>query len=191
MAKPFTWDDTRFKATIKRYCDLKKRVDLKKELRRRAKNVGMRLIKFFAERGVDVREIEDKVKSLGYRVKVRSKILKLRGKRGGLISKKRMISLEIRARKNAKGFTSTGWFPAVEKLGGNPKDKKKRTGPRRGFLVERFSNINKSETLVNRQPGAAHTMDKLKTPVQAALDAEVEDMMKYIHRKLQEAAALP
>lgn len=189
MAKAFTWDDSRFKVAIKQYCEIRKRIDLKKELRRRAKNVGMRLIKFFAERGMDVNEMIAKVKSLGYRVKVRTKIKQLRGKKGGRISRKRMISLEIRARRNSKAFTATGWFPAVEKLGGNPKDKKTRTGPRRGFLVERLSGSKKSETLVNRQPGAGYTMDKLKTPVQAALDAEVEDMMKYIHRKQAEAAA--
>ena len=188
MSSPATYDDRAFKKALKNYLDLRKNVDPKKELKRRAKNVGMRLVKIYKDKGVSLQEISAKVASLGDRLKVRPKI---RAK-GRLNPRKwthrRMVAAELRARKSAKGFTATGWFPSVERLGGTPRDNVKRTGPRRGKLIEKLTGFDISETLINQQPGAAHVMEKNTTPIQAALDAETADIVKYTDRKLREAA---
>lgn len=177
------WDDKGFQKAIKAYCDIKKNVDLKKELKRRAKNVGMRLIKIYKDKGVVLDDITQKVRSLGTRVRIRPKIL-ASGK-----SFKQMIAAELRARKSAKGFTSTGWFPSVEKLGGSPRrEMRPGGGPRRGKLIEKLGMGEMSETLVNQQPGAEHTHDKNVTLEQQALDAETADLVTYIVRKQDEAA---
>jgi hypothetical protein len=190
MSNPAIWDDTGFKKAIKSYLDLKKNVDPKKELRRRAKNIGMRLISTYKAKGVDLNEITRKVESLraAKRVKIRPKIRAKARLNPGKWSYDRMVSSELRARKSAKGFTATGWFPSVEQLGGKPRDKATRTGPRRGKLIEKMGFLEKSETLVNQQPGAAHVASKTQGDMQRALDAETADMVAYIARKQDEAA---
>lgn len=181
--QPLEWDDRNFKRAIGQYLDLKKNVDPVKELKRRAKNVGMRLIKIYKTKGVNLGDITAKVKSLGPRVKIRPKI------RAKKISHEKMIKAELNARRSAKGFTSTGWFPSVQKLGGNPqRQSRPGTGPKRGALVEKLNGSEKSETLVNQQPGAVHVMQKDKSDIQKALDDETADMAKYIARKQNEAA---
>lgn len=182
-----TWDDTNFKKGLKDYLNLRKNIDPKKELRRRAKNVGMRLIGIFKKKGVNVSDITSKGKSLGSRLRVRPSI-KAKGKLRGW-TWARMLRAEINARRSAKGFTSTGWFPAVEKLGGNPKRvMRPGSGPRRGKLIEQMGTFVKSETLVNEQPGAEHTAGKTAGDMQKALDDETADMVAYVDRKLREAA---
>lgn len=195
MSTPaFTWDDKAFTKALRQYLDLKKNVNPAKELRRRGKNVGIRLIKIYKEKGVVLADITDKVKSLGYRVKIRQKIrlkgkLTKRGKWRG-ITRRQMIAAELRARKSAKGFTATGWFPSVTNLGGNPKrEMRSGSGPRRGKLIEKLGSGEMSETLVNQQPGAGLVQTKNRSLEQAALDAETADMVIYIDKKLREAAA--
>lgn len=186
MAKSETsFKDAGFQKALKQYLNLKKNVEPKKELRRRAKNIGIKLVKIYKEKGAKLDVITTKVKSLGNRVKIRSKI---RSKRGKKWTHARMIAAELRARRSAKGFTATGWFPSVVKLGGNPRDTARRTGPRRGKLIESLGGNNISETLVNQQPGAAHVKRMSKTLEQQAMDAETADMVKYIARKQNEAA---
>lgn len=189
MSSPATYDDRAFKKALKSYLDLKKNVDPKKELKRRAKNVGMRLIKLYKEHGVNLQAITTKVKSLGDRVKIRPKIRAKARLDPSKWTYKRMIAAELRARRSAKGFTSTGWFPPVEKLGGNPKrEVRAGGGPRRGKLVEKLSGFDISETLVNQQPGAAYVLEKNAALAQAALDAETADMVVYMDRQLKKAA---
>jgi len=185
MSEPAIWDDRDFQRGLKRYLDLKKNVEPKKELRRRAKNVGLRLVKIYKQKGVVLANITAKVNSLGVRVKIRPKIL---AKRGVRWTRQRMIQAELRARRSAKGFTATGWFPSVIALGGNPRDTERRTGPRRGKLEERLGGNNMSETLVNSQPGAAFTQNKVQTDEQRALDLETADMVAYICKKENEVA---
>lgn len=180
----FVLDDKDFQKSLKTYLDLRKNVDPKKELRRRAKNVGMRLTRIYKTKGVSLQEITAKVNSLGSRVKIRPKI---RAKKGKTFRQK--IRMELSARRSAKGFTATGWFPAVEKLGGNPKRvQRPGGGPRRGKLIERMGFFEKSETLVNQQPGAAHVQGKTSALEQQALNQETADMVKYIQRKQAQAA---
>lgn len=195
--KAATWDDKNFQFALKEYCNLKKNVEPKKELRRRAKNIGMRLIKIYKEKGVSLDAITQKVKSLGVRVKIRPKIraktfaAKL-SKKGKLLHTphQEMIAAELRARRSAKGFTATGWFPAVKALGGNPRrTERPGTGPQRGTLIEELgSDTEISETLVNQQPGAELVMDKNDTDIQKALDDETLDMVTYIIKKQDEVA---
>lgn len=182
-----TFDNREFNKALQAYLDIRKNVNPKEEIKRRAKNIGMKLIKTYKEKGTDLAEITAKVKSLGFRVKIRDKIKNKIGKNGRKLTIQQQIAAETRARRSAKGFTATGWFPAVTKLGGNPKDKK-RTGPQRGTLVEKLWGFNISETLVNDQPGAGYTFDKLKSPIQEAIDKETADMVIYILRKQDEAA---
>lgn len=191
-----SWDDKNFQIILRKYLDLKKNVDPKKELKRRAKNVGMRLIKIYKEKGVSLDAITQKVKSLGPRVKIRPKIrAKIWGakvsKNGKVLrtSHQTMIAAELAARRSAKGFSSTGWFPAVKKLGGVPKRAERAgTGPQRGSLVEKLGSGEMSETLINQQPGAGGVMDKNDALIQKALDDETKDMTDYIVKKLNEAA---
>jgi len=186
------WDDTAFRAALKDYMNLRKNVDPAKEIKRRGKNIGMRLITVYKEKGVVLNDISAKVKSLGKHVKIRPKI-RQKARRWTHTSKgqrwtyKRMIAAEVRARKSAKNFTATGWFPSVEKLGGSPRDKQHRTGPKRGKLIEKLTGSNVSETLVNQQPGSVVVANKATGLVQKALDAETADMVKYIVRKQNQA----
>lgn len=182
-----TWNDTNFKNGLKNYLDFKRNVDPKTELRRRAKNVGMRLVGIFKTKGVSLSDITSKARSLGGRLKVRPKIL-AKGKALGW-TWARILRAETNARRSAKGFTSTGWFPSVEKLGGSPKRAiRPGGGPRRGKLIEKMGTFVKSETLVNEQPGAGHTADKTAGDTQKALDDETADMAAYVDRKLRQAA---
>lgn len=187
---PFVFDDRNFRRALGSYLDLKKNVEPKKELRRRAKNIGLRLVRIYKEKGVVLQDITTKVDSLreSGRVKIRPKIRANAKANPSKWTYARMIDSELRARKSAKGFTATGWFPAVEQLGGTPRDTARRTGPRRGKLVEKMGLLESSETLVNQQPGAVHVLDKNRGLIQQALDAETSDMVKYIARKQNEAA---
>jgi len=182
----FVLDDKDFQKSIKTYLDLRKNVDPKKELRRRAKNVGMRLTRIYKKEGVDQSYFDSKTAEVVARFTLRIRP-KIRAKKG--ISLWQKIRMELRARKSAKGFTATGWFPSVEKLGGNPKRvQRPGGGPRRGKLIERMGIFEKSETLVNQQPGAAHVQGKTESLEQQALDQETADMVKYIKRKQAQAA---
>lgn len=186
MANPTEWDDKGFQKALRVYLDLRKNVDPNKELRRRAKNIGLTLIKIYKDKGVDLNAITQKVNSLGNRVKIRPKI-RLKGKLKGK-SHKQMIAAELRARRSSKGFAATGWFPSVKALGGSPRDKGTRTAPQRGKLEEKLTGNNISETLVNQQPGSGYVMNKTKSDCQKALDDETADLVKYITRKQNEAA---
>lgn len=178
--------DAGFQKGLREYLNLRKNIDPKRELRRRAKNIGMRLVKLYKEKGVTLSMITAKVRSLGYKVKIRSKIM---AKRGAKWTQKRKITAELNARRSAKGFSSTGWFPSVERLGGSPKRPiRPGGGPRRGKLIEKLGGNNISETLVNQQPGAAVVQNKNRALEQQAMDAETEDLVKYIVRKQNEVA---
>lgn len=183
-----TFTDRNFQKALKEYLNLRKNVDPPKELKRRAKNIGLRLIKIYKDKGVDVETISAKVNSLGNRVRVRQKIRrKLR--KGNRLTHKQMIAAELRARRSAKGFTATGWFPSVRKLGGRPsRQERTGTGPQRGKLIEKLSGSDISETLVNSQPGAVVVLDKSKNGCQKALVDETADLTKYIVRKQNEVA---
>lgn len=180
MASGASWDDRAFQKALAQYLDLKKNVEPVKELKRRAKNIGLRLIKIYKDKGVNLQDIS--LSKIGNNIRIRPKI------RAKKISYKKMIAAELRARRSAKGFTATGWFPGVEKLGGSPRDKSTRTGPQRGTLVEKLTGNDISETLVNQQPAAAFVMGKDPGLYQKVLDDETADMVKYIVRKQDEAA---
>lgn len=180
------FQDKEFNKALGQYCDFRKNVDPKKELRRRAKNVGMRLIRIYKAKGVVLSDITRAGRVLGPRLKIRPKIRAM-GKLKGW-THKQMLAAELRARKSARGFTATGWFNPVEKLGGTPRDNQKRTGPRRGKLVEKLTGLEQSETLVNQQPGAGHVLEKNKGLCQQALDEETADMVKYIVDRQDKAA---
>lgn len=195
-----TWDDTGFKKALEQYLDLRKNVDPQKELKRRAKNVGIKLIKLYKDKGVNLGDISKF--AIGDNIRIRPKIRakfygkfkkikrgKNKGQAGAMFTYEEMIGAELRARRSAKGFTSTGWFPAVKKLGGSPQRKARAgTGPQRGKLEEKLTGSNISETLINQQPGAVVVLQKNKGLAQQALDTETADMVKYIARKQNEAA---
>ncbi len=184
-----TLDDKNFQRALRRVCELRGITNIPQELRRRAKNVGFRLVNIYKKNGVQLQQITQKVRSLeaSRRVKIRPGI-RAKGRANGL-SYKQLVGAEIRARRSAKGFTATGWFPAVERLGGKPKRQiRGNGGPRRGKLIEKLGRGEMSETLVNQQPGAGHVQGKSRALEQQALDAETADMVVYIVRKMNEAA---
>jgi hypothetical protein len=186
MAQPMfsvTYDDSGLSEAFRMYFDLKKNIDIKKEVRRRAGNVALRLVGIYKKNAPSKGDITTKVDSLGYRVKVRPKIRKLAGK-----TQWKKIQLELAARQRARTFTCTGWFPAAEKLGKSPRKNRGVTGPIRGRHQEKASLLSVTETLINDQPGAAHMMDRSGNALQMALDKERDDMLKYIMRKQDEAA---
>lgn len=174
-----SFDDRDFQRALKQYLDLRGNVDPQKELRRRAKNIGMRLIAIYKIWTPSRELIRNKVRALGKRVKIREAIRKKGGQLPG------MIRAEIRARQNAISFTATGWFPAVTKLGGRPRKKKNLRGPMRGSMEERQGS-RAHVTLVNEQPGAAQVAKHAGAAMQHAIDAERDDMLIYIERKIDQ-----
>ena len=182
MAITFQYDDSGFNAALKKYLALRPNVEPQKELRRRAKNIGMRLIRIYKQNAPSVADIKKAAQNAGWKIKTRPAIKKRKGKRAD------QVKAEINARIKARTFTATGWFPAVEALGGSPRSKKGVRGPKRGRLVEKTGGSDMSETLVNLQPGAEHTGDKAGTAIQRAIEQERDDMLKYISRKLEQAA---
>lgn len=200
MPKSWDWDDKAFQVALKRYLDLKKNVDPPKELRRRAKNVGIKLIQLYEKKGVNLEDIT--LFAIGDNIRIRPKIRakmhgkfraikrgKLKGQPGAMWTYEEIVKRELNARRSAKGFTSTGWFPAVKKLGGSPRRQVRAgTGPQRGKLDEKLTGLSISETLINQQPGAAHVMQKNKGLAQQALDLETADLVKHVAKKENEVA---
>jgi Lon protease-like protein len=182
MASNTKYDDTAMRAALRQYLDLKKNVEPDKEVRRRAKNVGMKLIRIYKDNAPTVAEIKDLAVKLGYRIKTRPGIVKKKGSRA------KQVAAEIKARIAARTFSATGWFPAVEALGGSPKIAQRIKGPKRGSIAQKRGLASVQVTLVNDQPGAEQTASKKGNAMQQALDAETADMLKYIMRKQQEAA---
>lgn len=181
-----SYDDSGWSKAFAQYLDIRKNIKPKPEIRRRAKNIGMRLITISKKSGPSKGEITTKVRGLSYRLRIRPSIRK---RFPG--NKDKQIEAELRARIRARAFTATGWFPAVEKLGGNPQGKVAQSaqrGPRRGRLVERLGIFEFSESLINDQPGAAQVMDRSGNGMQMAIEQEMRDMLKYIIRKQAEAA---
>jgi len=182
MPAPFTYDDSAMRSALKQYLDLRKNVDPDTEVKRRAKNVGMKLITIYKGNAPTAAQIKADAAKIGFALKVRGGIQKKGGKRA------KQIKAEIRARVNARMFTATGWFPAVEALGGSPKIPKRVNGPKRGKIEQNRGSASVQVTLINDQPGAEHTAEIKGNAMQQALDAETADMVDYINRKLAQAA---
>lgn len=182
MPKTSSYDDAALQTALRQYFDIKKNVDPDKEIRRRAKNVGMRLIRIFKARAPTPAQIQAEAAKIDFALKTRDSIKR----KGG--SRQKQVKAELRARIAARQFTATGWFPAVEALGGNPKAAKRIKGPKRGRLVEQKGSLSVSETLINEQPGAEHVATKNGHATQRALDEEAADMMEYVMRKQEQAA---
>ena len=191
MANNFQYDDKAFTSALKQYLDIKTNLDPAQEVRRRAKNIGMRLIRLYGQSAPTVADITAKIRSLNGRVKVRPKIKAMTGKKGKALSRKRQINIELKARIQARKLSATGWFPAVTILGGNPKSKlpgKRPHGQARGRLKEALGGFNPTETLYNDQEGAAQTDARGGGAVEKALTEETADIVKYVDRKNLEAA---
>lgn len=177
------YDDAGLQAALKEYFDVKKNLDPKKEIRRRAGNITLRLIGIYRKHAPSKGDITTKIDSLGYRVKVRPKIRKMKG-----ITPWKRVQLELAARQRARTFTATGWFPAAEQLGKNPRKNKGVTGPVRGRLKEKLGTLEVSETMINDQPGAAHMVDKSGNAMQLAIEKERDDVLKYLMDRQDKAA---
>ena len=182
MRAPFTYDDTELRASLRQYFDLKKIIEPDKEIRRRGKNIGMRLIREFKKAAPTKEEIQADAKRIDYRLKTRDSIKK----KGG--ARQKQVKAELKARIAARTFSATGWFPAVEALGGSPKIAQRVKGPHRGKLEQRRGAASVQVTLTNDQPGAEQTATRKGNIMQKAVDDEVADMVKYIERKQAEAA---
>lgn len=182
-----TMDDNLTPA-LKQYLDIRKNIDPAQEVRRRAKNIGMRLIRLYADAAPKASDIKSKIASLNGRVKIRPKIAGRMGKNGKRISRKQAIARETKARIAALKLTAAGWFVPVKYLGGQPRVKgRKPMGTFRGALNEKLSGSNPSEELINLQLGAAQTDARAGGGVQKSCDAEAEDIQKYLDRKTEEA----
>lgn len=179
---PNSYDDTGLQSALKQYFDIKKNVDPDTEIRRRAKNVGMKLIRIFKGNAPTAAQITSAAKSVGYKLKTRESIKKKKGSRQG------QVEAEIKARIKARTFTATGWFPAVEALGGSPRAAKSVKGPKRGKIEQRKGSASVQVTLINEQPGAEHAAGKKGNAMQTALDMEAADIAKHVERKLAQAA---
>lgn len=172
------------------YLDIRKNIEPATEVKKRARDVGIQLIIIFGDAAPTANEIRAKVKSLGYAVKIRHAIKGKRGKKGKALSRKQQIKMELGRRIAARKFTATGWFVAVKALGGNPKLKGGGNpgGIIRGELINQLSGLNPTAILINDQPGAKHTAELAGGAMQKAFETVTEDMMKYVRRKLYEAA---
>lgn len=176
------YDDSGWTKAFAQYLDLRKTIDPKKEIRRRAKNIAMRLIRIYAKNAPSKGDISGKVKALKYNVRIRKSV------RAKTKNWEQRIKLETALRLRARTFTATGWFPAVEQLGGNPRGVNGNRGPKRGRLIERLGVTDFSETMINDQPGAAHMVDRSGGAVQQAIEQERDDMLKYVMRKQAQVA---
>lgn len=181
--------DDQLTPALKQYLDIKKNLDPAQEVRRRAKNIGMRLIRMYSKVAPSVSDIISKFDSLHYRIKVRASIASKTGKKGRKLARKIQLMKELRARINARMFTATGWFGPVERLGGKPrKENKKIRGIAPGFLLENLSGMNPSEELVNLYSGAAQDDARAGGGVKKACDEEADDIKVYLDKKNEEAA---
>lgn len=178
-----TWEynQREMNRALEAYFDIKKNLDVKKEIRRRAKNVAMRLIRLYKKEAPDASEIRQKVESLGNRVLIRGRIRKMS------LSLEKKIKAEVQARINARMFTATGWFPSAEALGAQPRTAKKMQGPRRGKIKQQFGGNKALVTMTNQQP-ATEIVDKKGDLLRKAMQGEVEDILKYVQRKMDQAA---
>lgn len=182
-----TYDDSGLQAALKEYLDIKKNVDPATEVKRRAKNVCLRLVRAFKQAA----PTPDDIKAVGFRVKVRPRIAAFtRSRRGktSIIPRGQQVKKEIAARVAARTLTAAGWFPAAVALGANPKLGKRVRGQRLGSVDMKLGGTEPNVTMTNAQPGAAHTDDRGGNAMQKALDAETADMVKYIDRKHDKAA---
>lgn len=180
--------DDQLTPALKEYLSLKD-VNPAQEVKRRAKNIGMRLIRIYADAAPSVSDIIAKYDSLDYRIKVRPSIANKIGKKGKKLARKMQLQKELRARINARTFTATGWFGPVERLGGNPKKKNKSVrGIAPGFLIENLAGSNPSEELVNLYDGAAQTDARAGGAVKKACDEETDDIKVYIEKKKDDTA---
>lgn len=175
------YDDSGFRVALRDYLNWKKNIDPDNELKRRAKNIGMKLIRIYVKTGAQKKQIIAQVRKLGYRVKTRKRIKLLK------LPRKEQIALEIKARANASGFTATGWFPAVFKLGGNPKQKS--TGKLRGTLNSSLGGVDPWVELVNQQAAAGLVAERDGGAIQKALDEERDDILIKVIQYQERAAA--
>lgn len=182
------YDDSGLKEALKEYCNWRKNIDPDKELKKRAIAIGYKLVKIYVTSGAQKEQIITQLKSLGYRVRIRQRFLQ-RGKAARL-SRKKLIAMEVKARTNAVSFTASGWFAAIQRLGGNPSRglKRKLPGVVRGDLKEKLGGVNPFIELINLQPAAALVADRDGGAIQTALDLEVADIMVYVLRKQSEVA---
>ncbi len=189
------YDDSGLRSALRDYLDLRKNVDPGKELKKRAINIGYKLIIIYVRTGADKEEIMQAVKALGWRVKTRLKIRQRTrvGKKGKPVklTRQQQILMEMKARANAASFTSTGWFTAITALGGNPRRalKKKFKGPVRGDIKQSLRGTDPFIQLENLQPAAELVANRDGGAIQKALDEERDDILVYVMRKQDEAAA--
>lgn len=181
MKLKWEYDQRGMNRAISAYLDIKKNLDPKKEIRRRAKNVSLRLIRLYKKEAPDASEIRQKVTSLGNRVLIRQRIRQLDR------SLEKKIKAEVQARINARMFTATGWFPSAEALGAQPKIAQRVTGPKRGRIKQDFHRGKALVTMTNSQP-AADYMDKRSNLLSQALRGEINDILTYVQKKLDQAA---
>ena len=173
-----TYDDSGLQTALREYFDIKKNLDPAKEIKRRAKNVGLKLVKYYK----DAAPTKEEIMRVGYKARVRPRI-KAKG-----MTRAKQVKMELAARSRARTLTAAGWFPAVIALGGTPRLNKTVRGSHLGSVKQELGGKSPSVTLTNAQPGAEHTDDKANGAIQRALDAEVADITKYLDRKQEEAA---
>jgi hypothetical protein len=190
------YDDMEFKATLKQYLDIRANVDPDKELKKRAINIGYKLIRIYMENGATKESITSTVKNLGFRVKIRDKIRQMtktnkKGITRGL-TRAQMIRRELKSRLQSIGLNASGWFPALIRLGANAYGGKLKRKPRGKVLGDlKFSRGGWSPyvELINQQSAAEFVADKAGNAIQLALELESEDMMKKIIQTQEKAAA--
>lgn len=180
--------DDRLSPAINEYCALRD-IDPPQEVKRRAKNVGIKLIGLYGDASPPIANIISAVDALDWRVKTR-KSARI-GPGGKRLSRRAQIKKELRLRIASRKFSATGWFTPVTKLGGNPRGAlkgKKPVGQGKGELIEQLYGNNPSEELVNLYLGAAQTDALAGGAVKKACDAEADDIKVYLEAKKEKAA---
>lgn len=170
MATPFKLeiDDRAFIATLQEYQRLRKKTD-EEVVVDRAGKVAIELFKKFAAITPSVATLRSVAESLNWRLR----------RPPGTSAKS-----ELRRRIAARFAASAGWLPAVWKFTRSGRKLKKIKNPRGSFIINRGE---PSVTILNSMREAVAAEEKYVL-VQAALDAQVDDMRQYIERKLDEQA---
>ncbi len=169
--------------TLERYCDVRQ-MSLEQGLEKRMVSVASKIIALSKQDAQPTaQEIQNKVESLGFRVKIRPSIRRLK------IPFASKVKLETKARVTAIGYTRYGWLFASSKLKAKGRTLASKFGNSiKGGVRRQFGGSNEIWIeLYNGQPAAA-LMDQKHNLCQRAIDADVVDMTNWLNNKLQRQA---
>lgn len=181
-------DARKFGRTLLAYMDWNE-MDLDKALQKRSIGVAVQAIRIYKENAPSPESITRKVRNLrlDYRVKLRP------GVRVRAEDLDKKIDMELRLRISARYWTSMGWLIAGNSLGARGQAlinrmKSNQGGPEaKGSSSSHLTGWRQYIELNNDQPAADYMDRGYGGLVQQALDADADDMIKFMSEGLNRA----